>query len=432
MRKMKDSGIEWIGEIPKGWDTIKLSYLFKTIGSGTTPSSTNSEYYDGEFNWLQTGDLNDKEIVSTSKTITQKAVDDYSVLTLYKIGTVVMAMYGATIGKLGILSVDSYTNQACCAMSDPINIEPKYVYYWLMSNKENIVKLSLGGGQPNISQGIISALKVTIPESIEIQNKIVKYLDQKCAEIDALIKAKEKTNALLKEQRQSIIYEAVTKGLDPNAPMKDSGIEWIGKIPESWSISPIKYSYCITLGKMLQPSQKKEDDELCPYICAINLKWKCVDLSEIKQMWFSQREKNAYRLQKGDLLVTEGGDVAVSCIWNDEINECYFQNAIHRVRPKKNNSNRFLYYWMHVLKNSGYIDLVCNKATLAHYTKDKFEATPMPKISFDEQISITNYLDQKCTEIDALIESNNKTIEKLKEYRKSVIFEAVTGKVEVY
>ena len=208
--------------------------------------------------------------------------------------------------------------------------------------------------------------------------------------------------------------------------MKDSGLEWIGEIPESWDICPIKYNFDIMLGKMLQPVPKNDDDELCSYMCAVNVRWNGVDTSIEKQMWFSPKEKENYRLKNGDLLVTEGGDVAVSCIWNGELNECYFQNAIHRVRPRSNNSNRFLYYWMQVLKNSGYIDLICNKATLAHFTKDKFEICPMPHVELELQTRIADYLDKKCAEIDAIIAAKEKTNELLKERRQSIIYEAVT------
>ena len=208
--------------------------------------------------------------------------------------------------------------------------------------------------------------------------------------------------------------------------MKDSGIEWIGEIPESWDVCPIKYNFDIMLGKMLQPVPKSDEDQLCSYMCAVNVRWSGVDTSVEKQMWFSPKEKETYRLKNGDLLVTEGGDVAVSCIWNDELNECYFQNAIHRVRPRLNNSNHFLYYWMQVLKKSGYIDLICNKATLAHFTKDKFEVCPMPHLELEIQIRIADYLDKKCAEIDVVIAAKEKTNELLKERRQSIIYEAVT------
>lgn len=208
--------------------------------------------------------------------------------------------------------------------------------------------------------------------------------------------------------------------------MKDSGIEWIGQIPQEWEISRVKHLYDVTLGKMLQPAPKSDDDELCSYMCAANINWSGVDLSVEKKMWFSTKDKESYRLAAGDLLVTEGGDVAVSCIWNDELPECYIQNAVHRVRPKSDASNRYLYYWLSTLKATGYIDLVCNKATLAHFTKDKFDSCVIPVVSADEQHTIANYLDIKCAEIDALIAAKEKTNALLKERRQSIIYEAVT------
>ena len=208
--------------------------------------------------------------------------------------------------------------------------------------------------------------------------------------------------------------------------MKDSGIEWIGEIPSSWKVIKVKYSYDVVLGKMLQPNQKKDTEELVPYMCAANITWSGVDLSTEKQMWFSESEKSLYLLKNGDLLVTEGGDVAVSCIWNNELPLCCIQNAVHRVRPKNDASNRYLYYWLYMLKSQGYIDLVCNKATLAHFTKEKLDRCILVLPPSYEQKRIASYLDARCDEIDALIAAKEKTNALLRERRQSIIYEAVT------
>lgn len=208
--------------------------------------------------------------------------------------------------------------------------------------------------------------------------------------------------------------------------MKESGIEWIGEIPSSWKVSKVKYSYDVVLGKMLQPNQKKDTEELVPYMCAANITWSGVDLSTEKQMWFSESEKSLYLLKNGDLLVTEGGDVAVSCIWNNELPLCCIQNAVHRVRPKNDASNRYLYYWLYMLKSQGYIDLVCNKATLAHFTKEKLDRCFLVLPPSYEQKRIASYLDARCDEIDALIAAKEKTNALLRERRQSIIYEAVT------
>jgi type I restriction enzyme S subunit len=126
----KDSGIEWIGEIPSHWEVKKMNYCFGQIGSGTTPTSGNTEYYkNGEFNWLQTGDLNDNEIFETSKKITKKAINDYSTLRFYPVDSLVIAMYGATIGKTGLLKIESTTNQACCVLSNPLCLNHRYAFF---------------------------------------------------------------------------------------------------------------------------------------------------------------------------------------------------------------------------------------------------------------------------------------------------------------
>ena len=208
--------------------------------------------------------------------------------------------------------------------------------------------------------------------------------------------------------------------------MKPSGIAWIGNIPSSWNVSRVKYHYDIMLGKMLQPIQENSADTYENYMCSANVTWTGIDLTVLKQMWFSPVEKRQYRLQKGDLIVAEGGDVAVSSIWNEELEECYLQNALHRVRHCQMNDNRFLYYWLYFLKHSGYIELICNKATIAHFTKEKFGAIPLCVMDNEEQKAISDYLDARCAQIDSVIADIEKQIETLKKYKKSLITEAVT------
>ena len=208
--------------------------------------------------------------------------------------------------------------------------------------------------------------------------------------------------------------------------MKPSGIEWIGDIPDDWEVTKISRLYSIQLGKMLQPEKKSSGDTYEPYICAANLSSGTFRLDEVKYMWISEPEKDIYRLKRDDLLVTEGGDVGISSIWKDDISPCYFQNALHRVVPKKGNSNRFLHYWLIVLKSVGYIDLICNKSTIAHFTKEKFAQSLILSIPLQTQQRIADYLDEKCGEIDATIAKQKESIEKLKAYKQSLISETVT------
>ena len=207
---MKDSGIDWLGEIPEHWEVKKLSYLFGKIGSGTTPKSGNPEYYEnGSINWLQTGDLNDDEIYYTSKLITEAALKDYSTLRFYPQDSIVIAMYGATIGKTGILKIEATTNQACCVLAEPENIKTKFAFYWFNSAKKHIISLSYGGGQPNINQEMIRTLKVQLPPKEE-QVAIIQYIEKETARIDAKVTKTQKLIELLKEYKTALISEVVT------------------------------------------------------------------------------------------------------------------------------------------------------------------------------------------------------------------------------
>lgn len=207
---------------------------------------------------------------------------------------------------------------------------------------------------------------------------------------------------------------------------KDSGIEWLGDIPTHWICTQIKYGYDITLGKMLQKNKSSSKDELKPYLKAQNIQPTGIDLSVVDNMWFSPDEKNKLLLKKNDVLISEGGDVGRSAIWQGKLVECYIQNAINRARAMNGNSPYFLNYWMVYLKSSDFINTLCNKATIAHYTAEKVESSPLLLPNSDEQLHISLFLDHETAKIDNLIAKQQQLIELLKEKRQAVISHAVT------
>ena len=207
---MKDSGIEWIGEIPEEWDVSKIKYSLILMGSGSTPDSSNPLNYDGEINWIQSGDLYGKSyITETEKTITKYALHGNKSLKRYIAPFVVVAMYGASVGNIALSQIDSYTNQACCVMKGNNSLDNKYLYYFLIANKHEMLMLAIGGTQPNISQQLIKNLTIIIPKFND-QLEIVEFLDKKCSEIDSVISKKERQLDLIKEYKKSLIYECVT------------------------------------------------------------------------------------------------------------------------------------------------------------------------------------------------------------------------------
>lgn len=208
--------------------------------------------------------------------------------------------------------------------------------------------------------------------------------------------------------------------------MKDSGIEWIGKIPAHWALSKVGMFYNIVLGKMLQSEQSSDSDTYEKYLCAMNLGNNALKYDVLKKMWFSEKERQQYKVQKGDLIVVEGGDVASCDIVKEDVSDLYIQNALHRVRAKKDFTLEFLRYSLMMAKAKGYISLICNKATIAHFTKDKFSSLPFLTVPVDEQLKIVQVLDKKCAQVDALITNIQTQIEKLKAYKQSLITEVVT------
>lgn len=428
MREMKDSGIEWVGAIPKDWEMIKMKYLFKIIGSGGTPKTSDREYYDGEHNWLQTGDLNDGEVLSTSKTITQKAVEECSTLVKYKKGSLVIALYGATIGKLGILGIDTYTNQACCVMQEPIKTNMKFVYYWLLCNRENIINMSLGGGQPNISQGMINSLKICVPKPLSEQQQIAIYLDKKCAEIDAVIKGKEDENKALEEYRKSVIYEAVTKGLNPDAEMKDSGIEWIGDIPKDWEIKKIKHLFSVLSGATPKSNDNVYWDGDIVWITPADYKTEDVFISKGRRSIteFGLKSCATRMVPINSIIFSKRAPVGAVAISAKEL--CTNQGCLSCI-PFENVVTKFYYYILSILQSE--FEEVAEGTTFKEISYDSFVNFKLPFVVQDAQQQIAEYLDKKCEEIDNLINSNQDIIDKLKEYKKSLIFEAVTGKIEI-
>ena len=208
--------------------------------------------------------------------------------------------------------------------------------------------------------------------------------------------------------------------------MKESNIPWVGPIPKEWNVGRIKQGYDVTLGKMYAAKeQQKEDGTLENYLCAANIKWAGIDTSVHKQMYFTEKEKEQYLLNNGDAVVMEGGMAGTTCLYKGEYYPCYIQNSVHKISSKNNNSTSFFAYWMEVVCSSGYVENVCNKATIMHYTKDKVCNTPLLLIPVEEQNEIVGYLNEKCSVINSSISRHQQIIEKLEEYRKSVITQAV-------
>lgn len=208
---------------------------------------------------------------------------------------------------------------------------------------------------------------------------------------------------------------------------KDSGVRWIGNVPDHWDVASVKYYYDAMLGKMIQPNQISDDDTLVPYHRTQTVQWEKVVDSDTKEMWASPRDIEQFSLKKGDLLICEGGDVCrAAIIKNNPGKETIFQNSIHRVRPKGEYCVSWMMRLMQHLRSSGWVDVLCNKNTIVHFTSDKLGSLECPLPPPKEQSYISRFIDHETNRIDTLIKKKNRFIELLKEKRQALITHAVT------
>lgn len=404
----KPSGIEWIGEVPKHWDKRKIGRSFNTIGSGTTPDAGKDDFYEeGTINWLLTGDLNDGVITECSTKITQSAFDKHSVLKLYPKHSVVIALYGATIGKTGYLNIEATTNQACCVLSDSPYLLPKFSFYLLNAVKDKLIIESYGGGQPNISQDIIKQLRIFAPPKSE-QLAIANYLDDQTQKIDRLIANKKAQAEKLKELRQIEINNAVTKGLNPNAEMKDSGIEWLGKIPMHWEVKRLKDISSMQSGESITSEDFVDDGEYPVY-----------GGNGLRGYFGSYTHEGNYVLIGRQGALCGNINYASGKFWASE-------HAVV-ISPKK----KLDFFWLGELLRNMNLNQYSLASAQPGLSVEKILFLKVPFPPFEEQIKIANYLQQRTTAIDQLIKNIEAQIEKLQELRKIKIYEAVTGKIKV-
>ena len=225
------------------------------------------------------------------------------------------------------------------------------------------------------------------------QRAIIRYLDHVDERIRRYISTKEKLIALLEEERQAVIHRAVTRGLDPNVPLKPSGVEWLGDVPAHWEVTALHHKYSQSLGKMLD-SKRIMGDHLLPYLRNTDIQWDRINVDNLPTMDIPPSEYDRYTVRPGDLLVCEGGEVGRSALWSGELTICGFQKALHRLRPRREDVPRFMYYVLRSASNRNVFS-DGHVSTIAHLTGDKLRAHRFPFPSLPEQTAIVEHLD-KC------------------------------------
>ena len=422
----KDSGVEWIGDIPKEWELWKLTHAYEEIGSGTTPPSESDEWYGGNVPWVTTGELREKEIYSTAKNVTDDALRRFTALRKFPKGSIAIAMYGATIGRLGVFGVEATTNQACCVLTKSNVVDNHYLYYWLQAFRQDIVNLASGGGQPNINQEVVASLKISCPAKSE-QKIIVSFLDNETAKIDTLIDKQQQLIQLLKEKRQAAISHAVTKGLNPNAPMRDSGVEWLGEVPEHWDITYIKHLSVVKRGASPRPiDDPRYFDESGDYawVRIADVSRAGMYLTATTQRLSNLGSSLSVKLEADELFVSIAGTVGKPCITVSRA--CIHDGFVYFPELKIN--NKYLYYIFEA--GEAYLGLGKMGTQLNLNT----ETVGGIKIGLPPSSEIENivfFIEKSNEKYDFLINKADEFIKLMQERRTALISAAVTGKIDV-
>jgi type I restriction enzyme S subunit len=298
---------------------------------------------------------------------------------------------------------------------------------------------SLAAAQPGLAVDDIKALRIACPPREE-QLIISDFLVSKTSQIDRLITKKRELIERLKEKRTALISRTVTRGLppeaaraagfDPDPPLKDSGIEWLGEIPEHWTTPPLYARYSIELGKMLN-ERRITGSHLVSYLRNVDIQWDHVSFDELPEMDIMPSEYQRYTISQGDLLVCEGGEVGRAAVVGAVPYLVGYQKALHRLRARTlEEYPRFLFYTLYWVANTGVFS-AGGVSTIAHLTGEQLRRYRFPRPSYSEQAAIVDYLDCETTNIGFLMDKIHHAIACLQEYRIALITAAVTGKIDV-
>lgn len=429
----KDTAIDWLGKIPATWNVERIKNIGSVNGRVGWKALKAAEYVESGFFFLSTPNIKEVEIdfVNVNYITAERYYESPEIM--LEVGDILLVKDGSTLGIVNVIRClpAKGTVNSSIAVLRVKKFHAVYGYYFLLSNYiQNVIQLKKDGmGVPHLFQKDINNFEILVP-SLEEQIAIANYLDTKTQAVDKKVRLLKKKIGYYQELRKSLIHETVTRGLDKNVKLKESGIDWIGQIPEHWEVRRLKDVGRLVLGKMLNTSAQI-NYELKPYLKSKNINWLYVDTDEVEEMYFNKNELVRYKIKKGDLLFSEGGEVGKTCIWNDEICECYIQNSVHKFTAFSGHDSRYLMYHSFCLGASNYYDGIVNQVSIKHLTWEKlnivlFIIPPLP-----EQTQIADYLAEKISKIDQIIANIQTQIITLKELRKTLINDVVTGKIKV-
>ena len=438
-RKMKDSGIEWIGEIPEGWEVTKIKHI---VSSVTDIDHFMPDSVESGIPYLMIGNLKDLSSSIDWDSSKKISIEDYKKLSIKsrpQKGDIIFARY-ASIGTTCYIDTDRdfLVSYACLTIHPSDLIIGKFLSYYLKSSSfaEDVLRRTNSNTQGNVGKDSLVNATIVLPSIIE-QTQIVNFLEAKCSDINAMLSKTRSSIEEYKKLKQAVITQAVTKGVRGEREMKDSGVEWIGEISAEWRKTQLRHCAIIKSGITLGKSYSKDTVLIeRPYLRVANVQGGYVDLNDLATIEVTPDEDLKYRLHSGDVLMTEGGDrdkLGRGCVWHGEIEPCLHQNHVFAVQTNETILlPEFLEYLTASDVGRSYFDVTAIKTTnLACTSSSKVLAFTIPLPSIEEQIEIVDFIKKRSLELNKLIMKKELLVQELESYKKSLIYEVVTGKRKV-
>jgi len=430
----KKSGVEWLGEIPEHWKASKLKWL-SNIYAGGTPSTMIDKYWEnGNIPWLNSGTVNQKRITIASNYITEEALNNSSTKWVPK-GSLLMALagQGKTKGIVAILDIDATCNQSMAAIvPNNIRINNEFLYFWLDSNYDRIRGLAGTELRDGLNLQIVGDIFCPMPPISE-QTQIANFLDYQITIIDDLIGQKEKLIDLLQEKRQAIINESVTRGLNPDAKMKDSGIEWLGEVPEHWNFVKLRYLNN-KIGSGVTPKGGAEVyvEEGVIFVRSQNVHFDGLRLDDVVKIEPETHEKmSGSKVHYNDVLLNITGASIGRCCVVDINEEMNVNQHVCIIRPNERIKSDYLNLVLQSTIGQTQIRLGITGGNREGLNFEAIKDFIILLPDVDTQLNILNNTNELIAQIRELESKSILLINNLKDYRQSLISEAVTGKIDV-
>ena len=441
-RKMKDSGVEWLGKVPAHWRVWRLKASVHGCINGIWGNDPNGRE---DLPCIRVADFDRVRLRVKLARPTLRAIapNERNRRLLKKSDLLLEKSGGGDLQPVGVVMLYDHDVEAVCSnfvarMPVSDRFDPNYLTYLhshLYAIRLNVRSIKQTTGIQNLDSSSYLGESVAFPPFPE-QAAIVRYLDHVDRRIQRYIRAKLRLIALLEEQKKAVIHQAVTGQSDvrtgrPYPAYKDSGVEWLEEVPEHWVVAALRFRYQQCLGKMLD-TKHITGEYLVPYLRNVDVQWDDINVLNLPMIDIRPCEVDRYTVRTGDLLVCEGGEVGRCAIWEEETGVYGYQKALHRLRPHLRNRDRprFMYYTLRLaVTRDAFND--GHESTIGHLTGDKLRTHRFPFPPCPEQLCIEKFLDNQTESIDSAMAAERRVIDLLREYRTRLIADVVTGKLDV-